>query len=373
MDTLGKIYDTLILNRLLMWHNVDKCQAGAQKGRSCLEQILTLRMLCNYAVHKKVKLYVLFIDFSKAYDRVSRQKLVDVLKSQGCGRVMLKAIKAMYSCTKNVLKSAVIDASIGVRQGAPSSCLLFIMYIDIMVKMVKGAFANDGFLGALHALLLMDDTVILATSRERCESKFKIVTQYCKEFGMLINVKKTKFFVVNGSEIDKMPFQIDSLNISYSQTYLYLGAWFTDSGRISDVIALHEKANQCTLNKFSIFCAANSNMPFKYKKLVFDAAVTASLLYSAESWLSDSIRPIEQQYNQLVRCLLGVRKNTSIDLCHLEAGIPPVKHVLAKRRCKYLSSKLEIYDVEEPFIHIYRLCQASFRRFRRFKIQHLHA
>ena len=31
MDTLGKIYDTLILNRLLMWHNVDKCQAGTQK------------------------------------------------------------------------------------------------------------------------------------------------------------------------------------------------------------------------------------------------------------------------------------------------------------------------------------------------------
>ena len=187
-----------------------------------------------------------------------------MLKSQGCGKIMLKAIKAMYLCTRNVLKSAVIDATIGVRQGAPSSCLLFIMYIDVMVKMIKGSFANDGFLGALHALLLMDDTVLLATSREKCESKFRVVAQYCKEFGMLINVKKTKFFVVNGCEIDKMPFQIESLKISYSQTYLYLGAWFTDSGRISDVIVLHEKANQSTLNKFSIFFAANSNMPFEY-------------------------------------------------------------------------------------------------------------
>ena len=193
-----------------------------------------------------------------------------------------------------------IDATTGVRQGAPSSCLLFIMYIDVMVKMIKGSFANDGFLGVLHALLLMDDTVLLATSREKCESKFRVVTQYCKEFGMLINVKKTKFFVINGCEIDKMPLQVDSLSISYSSTYLYLGAWFTDSGRISDVIALHEKANQAMVNKFSIFCVANSSMPFKYKKLMFDAAVTASLLYSAESWLTDSIRPIEQQYSQLV-------------------------------------------------------------------------
>ena len=50
MDTLAKIYDILILNRLLLWFNVDKCQAGAQKGRSCLEQIFTLRILCDFAV-----------------------------------------------------------------------------------------------------------------------------------------------------------------------------------------------------------------------------------------------------------------------------------------------------------------------------------
>ena len=96
-------------------------------------------------------------------------------------------------------------------------------------------------------------------------------------------------------------------------------------------------------------------MPFTYKKLVFDAAITSSLLYSAESWFTDSIRPIENQYNQLVRCLLGVRKNTSIDLCLMEAAIPPVKHVIAKRRCKFLKSKLESNDAEQPFIIAYRL------------------
>ena len=63
-----------------------------------------------------------------------------------------------------------------------------------MIKMIKNAIADDGFLGGLHALLLMDDTVILATSREMCEAKLKVVVQYCQEFGMGINEKKTKFF-----------------------------------------------------------------------------------------------------------------------------------------------------------------------------------
>ena len=103
---------------------------------------------------------------------------------------------------------------------------------------------------------------------------------------------------------------------------MYLGAWFSDSGKPADILALHEKSNQATVNKFSIFCAVNTQMPFIYKKLVFDAAVTASLLYSAESWLTDNIKPIKKQYDELVRCLLGVLKNTSIDLCLVESGIP---------------------------------------------------
>ena len=35
MDTLAKVYDKLLLNRLSLWSLIDKCQAGAQKGRSC--------------------------------------------------------------------------------------------------------------------------------------------------------------------------------------------------------------------------------------------------------------------------------------------------------------------------------------------------
>ena len=154
---------------------------------------------------KKLKLYVLFIDYSKAYDRVPRHKLIEVLKSRGCGRVMLKAIQSMYSCTKNVLKTAVIDATIGVRQGAPTSCLLFIIYIDVMVRMIKNAIATDGFLGALHVLLLMDDTVVVATNRDMCKAKLKLVIQYCHEFGMVINTKKTKYFVLNKVRNYKIP------------------------------------------------------------------------------------------------------------------------------------------------------------------------
>ena len=226
-----------------------------------------------------------------------------------------------------------------------------------MVRMLKNAFTADGFLGALHALLLMDDTVILATNRQMCEAKLKVVIQYCKDYGMIINTKKTKYFIINGSENDKTNLEVEGISVRYSPMYLYLGAWFTESGKMVDILTLHEKDNQATFNKFAIFCAANSNMPFKYKMLVFEAAVTASLLYSCETWLTESTRSIETQYNQLIRCLLGVRKNTSTDLCLIEAGIPPLKHVISKRRCKYLRDMIELNDLEQPFTYVYKLCK----------------
>ena len=55
-------------------------KAGPQKQRGCLEHVVTLRLLTNIAQKKKIKLFVTFIDFSKAYNFVPRHKMFEVLK-----------------------------------------------------------------------------------------------------------------------------------------------------------------------------------------------------------------------------------------------------------------------------------------------------
>ena len=55
-----------------MWMYVDKCQAGAQESRDCIEHVLALRLIIDYAKQDKQKLFIVFVDFSKAYDRVPR-------------------------------------------------------------------------------------------------------------------------------------------------------------------------------------------------------------------------------------------------------------------------------------------------------------
>ena len=171
---------------------------------------------------KKMKLFVTFIDFSKAYDSVPRYKLFLLLKQMGCGMTMLLALVAMYRCTSSVIGTAIVAATIGVRQGSPTSCMLFILYVNIMIKMLKQGSPFDGFLSWLHIMVMMDDTILLSTSREGMLNKIKILYEYCSMYGMIVNNSKTKFMVVNGSHMDKEPFVYNHNAINYVNQYIYI-------------------------------------------------------------------------------------------------------------------------------------------------------
>lgn len=79
---------------------------------------------------------------------------------------------------------------------------------------------------------------------------------------MMINEKKTKFFVIRGTQVDPVPFITGDSETNYIHNYLYLGACITDDVKMKTVMALHETMSETHLNKFAIFCAANSNMPY---------------------------------------------------------------------------------------------------------------
>ena len=97
-----------------------------------------------------------------------------------------------------------------------------------MVKMIRSACPDDGFLGALSVLLLMDDTAIveLYTTHAAAEQKINVLLAYCNLYGMKVNQDKTKFMVINADPDDKRPivccYNEGPVTIQYTNKYVYL-------------------------------------------------------------------------------------------------------------------------------------------------------
>ena len=272
-DILFRIFDNILEKRLLLWSPPSKEQAGAQKGRSCVNHIMTLRFLIDYAKKSRVKLYILFVDFEKAYDNVSRSKLIEELKYVGCGKIMIKIIVSIYKNTNLIFKSANVCADKGVKQGSSTTCLFFILYVDRTIKMVNEYSQADGFLGGLHILMLMDGTVLLSTSKEGITEKFKMCQSYCSEYGMSVNQPKTKFMVINGDLPDSENIISGSIIVKYRKSAKYMGTFITDEG-----------------------CYRNPELPFTMKKRVVASCVLSCLLYGCKTWFCNRYGKLESTY-----------------------------------------------------------------------------
>ena len=119
-----------------------------------------------------------------------------MLSAQGCGDNFMRAIGCSMEETLNAISSETFKTTSGVKQSSSTSCALFTFYLDYTIRAVR-TFGEDGFLHQDHLLLLMDDTVLLATSREAMEEKLSILYNSSQDIDMVIHHNKSQFMVVD--------------------------------------------------------------------------------------------------------------------------------------------------------------------------------
>jgi hypothetical protein len=265
INTIAKLYDGVLARRFELFYRPHPNQAGAQEKRGCAEQITTLRLLIDYTRHTKKSLYILFIDFEKAYDKVDRQLLVNMLAKAGCGKVFLTALTRSLSNTMNSIGETIFQSVSGVRQGGPTSCSLFTFYVDIINNSLVQKCRPDGFLKDLHSMMLMDDTAILATSREALIDKMTIVLQCSNEIKMKLHPTKCKYISVGTSAIDREVINLGNIAITHCDAYPYLGVNISNNSiqRQMEADLVNSKKH---FHKYTAFLYKNNDAPFHVKK-----------------------------------------------------------------------------------------------------------
>ncbi|MBJ3756095.1 reverse transcriptase family protein, partial [Salmonella enterica subsp. enterica serovar Derby] len=108
------------------------------------------------------------------------------------------------------------DVNTGVRQGCKLSPLMFLIYMDKIVKDSK--FIADVRVGEakIWSLLYADDLVLISKSSHSLQHNLDQLTRTCEAYGMKINVEKSKSMVVGrkpvqtkcvveGKELEQVP------------------------------------------------------------------------------------------------------------------------------------------------------------------------
>ena len=330
MGAISKLYDMVLASRFAQWYKPLQEQAGGQKYRGCEEQILVIRLLIEIARKTKRKLYIAFIDYQKAYDRLNRSTLLKMLDQKGCGTKFLKALRDSMVQSVGVIGNEQFEATSGVKQGGCTSCSIFTFYIDETVRAVK-QYGQDGWLNDLHLLLFMDDTVVFATSKIALQQKLVALKQCADKLGMIIHPTKTKYISVNSDEA--APVDVDDIRVEKTDQYVYLGSPIF-SGSIADQVQAHINMKAPQTLKFLSFLTKNSDAPFQVKEKVWNSAMLSAVLYSSETWFTSNLRSVERPYMATLKQLLKVRQSTCNDLVLVELGRGDAKSlIMDKQKC----------------------------------------
>ena len=180
-------------------------QNGFRAGRNCIDHLSTLTNLAEHKIKSKKSLFVAFIDFSKAYDRINRHLLWSKLQLQGLNGHMLNILKAIYNdvccCVRsNGTNTDRFQVTYGLKQGCLLSPLLFNMYVNDLVHDLKSV-AESINMNDEKILLYADDLFLIAESEEGLQGLLDVVNTWCNTRGMRVNSYKSNVVHFRGTHI----------------------------------------------------------------------------------------------------------------------------------------------------------------------------
>jgi len=285
----GKVFCSVLLERIRVAvdSQLRQEQAGFRRGRSCNDQIFTLRQIIEKVTAWQRPVMMNFVDFTKAFDSVHRPSLWRIL-NYGFPSDIIDIIQNLYHEGQSTVKWSGTIAEwfkvmTGVRQGCILSPALFALAIDWVVRTTLngldvGLQWTDG--NRLSDLDYADDIVLLETSHGRMQQVTEIVETAGKKIGLLTNGKKCKTLVSDSWE-DSREIRIRSTEVENVDDFCYLGSWLSTNGNC-------DKNCQTRIGKASsVFGRLQDvwrNKHLKVKVRLYESLVMSTMLYSAELW-----------------------------------------------------------------------------------------
>lgn len=326
---LVKLFMNVLMVRMKDFYegNLLKTQFGFREGKGCNDGIFVMKQLQSIAVQQQKELYTCYVDLTAAYDHINRVALFTSMKARisnfdrhgNDNHKAIRIIEGLYSFTTAYIKGDAQEESFefltGVRQGGNESPQCYNFFADYAIRDWRDRCLKAELPGLEIPYFIVgsatsreqreksasrgttndseggfaDDTGVHAWSLEVLQKKLEILFNVFKEYGLTMNIGKTKTMVWNwkGDEDSMYPASIIEINgkkVENVKTFKYLGVWNSfgeDSigskemnyriGAAAGAFAEHKKL------------LTNKNIWLKTRVKYLNAYVRSRLIYGCQS------------------------------------------------------------------------------------------
>ena len=324
---VGKLYGRILIGRIRRQTEsvLGEEQCGFRSGRGCIDQIFTVRQMCEKVMAKGKEVFWAFMDLEKAYDRVDREAMWQVLRLYGIGGKLLGAVQSFYMESRACVRvgcevSNWFPVKVGLRQGCVMSPWLFNVYMDGVVREVKARTYGKGvqMVGEngerlqVSQLLFADDTALVADSEEDLRRLVMEFGRVCDRRKLRVNVAKSKVMRCSRSgDVGGLEVRLNGELLEEVDVFKYLGAHVAADGSMEVEVGKKVVEGSKVLGAVKGVLKGRS-MSMEAKRSIYEGVIVPTVTYGAETW---SLREAERRRLDVfeMKCLRSMVGVTRMD------------------------------------------------------------
>jgi Reverse transcriptase (RNA-dependent DNA polymerase) len=354
LPTMGKILEKIILTRLDQeveaLELIQPEQCGFRSQHSTTHQALRVVETITRGFGRRDVTGALFLDISKAFDKVWHQGLLWKMLEAGISLPMVQLVRSFlrrryFRVKLPSVRSTPRQILAGVPQGSVLAPRLFIIYTSDVPKAA-------GTTQALYA----DDTAILASSRNaesvslRLQAAIDALEDWYTDWRFEVNPEKSTAVLFQRRRLQPgTPLEMYGRRIPWTNQARYLG--LTMDERLTWKTHCKMQADKATgaIVKLYPLLARNSKLSMDNKLLLYKVGIRPIMTYASQAWAyaaKTHLKRLQVIQNKALRMAVNAPWFVTNRRIHHDLQIPTILEFL-RHTANEFAEKLAVHPNEE--------------------------
>jgi hypothetical protein len=328
LPTIAKVFEKVVFKHLFNFFRanftISLWQSGFLPGHSTVTQLIEIYDEFCKAVEKGKEIRVVFLDISKAFDRVWHAGLLNKLHGSGIRGRLLQWLKNYLTdrqqrVTINGAKSEWGNILAGVPQGSVLGPLLFLIFINDITHVIRRC----------NIRLFADDTCLFVEVDEPAEAaailndNLEEIQHWADKWLVTFSPPKTEeLLITNKAPRNHPPLFLNNQPITKVNHHKHLGVYLSDNlGWKKNTEEIAKKANRCLgILRPLKFILDRASLETLYKSFIRPILEYADIVWDTPDAHRHSLDILDRVQLEAARLVTGATARCSTENLYREVG-----------------------------------------------------